>query len=337
MIVEQLELVDFRNYAKARFELTGGTTVVLGGNGHGKTNLVEALAYLSTMSSFRGVAADAMIRDDAGTAVIRATVRHDDGRRSTIDAELSRTAPATVLVNRQRLRSNRDVLGTVRVTVFSAEDLTIVKGSPSWRRRYLDEALATLSRRHDALRLELERVLRQRNMLLKQLGGRTDTDDVVTLDVWDARLADAGSRLGAAREGLVARLQPLIRQAYDDLAGETPVSLRYDPRWRRCGLAAALAAARDDDIRLRVSTVGPHRDDLGLTVNGLPARSHASQGEQRTLALALRLAVHRLLTEHDDSPPVLVARRRALRARRLAVQPAARPPARGPDHHHHRR
>lgn len=306
MIVEHLELVDFRNYHKERFELTDGTTVVLGANGHGKTNLAEALAYLATLTSFRGVSNEAMIRHDAQTAVIRATVRHRDGRRSSVDAELTRSGLDRVQINRQRLRRTRDLLGTMRVTVFSPDDLTIVKGPPGERRRYVDDALVSLAAKHDAVRLDVDRALRQRNRLLKQMAGRAEGDDVTTLDVWDARLADAGERFGAARAALVERLAPIVQAAYGDLAGPTSIGLRYDPPWRAVGLAAALVAARVIDIRLRASTVGPQRDDIELMIDGLPARTHASQGEQRSLALALRLGTHRLLAEQGDSPPVLV-------------------------------
>lgn len=306
MIVEQLELVDFRNYRKERFELTDGTTVVVGDNGHGKTNLVEAMAYLSTLSSFRGVTNEAMIRHDADTAVVRATVLHPDGRRSNVDAELSRNGQGRVQVNGQRLRRARDLLGTIRVTVFSPDDLSIVKGSPGERRRYVDDALVSLSTKYDVVRLDVDRAVRQRNRLLKQMTGRLDRDDVVSLDVWDARLADAGERFGQARADLIGRLEPIVQEAYVDLAGPTSVRLSYDPPWRAEGLAAALAAARTVDIRLRASTVGPHRDDVTLSIGALPARTKASQGEQRTLALALRLGMHRLVSEHGDSAAVLV-------------------------------
>ncbi|MDQ3738728.1 MAG: DNA replication/repair protein RecF [Actinomycetota bacterium] len=306
MIVEHLELVDFRNYHKERFELTDGTTVVLGDNGHGKTNLAEALAYLATLSSFRGVSNEAMIRSGAETAVIRATVRQPSGRRSNVDAELTRNGPGRVQVNGQRLRRTRDLLGTMRVTVFSPDDLSMVKGPPAERRRFVDDALVSFSAKYDAVRLDVDRALRQRNRLLKQMGGRVEGDDAATLDVWDARLADAGEHLGAARAALVARLAPIVEAAYGDLAGPTPVGLTYDPAWQAEGLANALAASRTSDIRLRASTVGPHRDDVALSIGPLPARTQASQGEQRTLALALRLGMHRLMAEHDDSAPVLV-------------------------------
>ncbi len=307
MIVEHLELVDFRNYREASFDLTAGTTAVVGDNGQGKTNFAESLAYLATLSSFRGAPGDALVRVGADTAIIRATIRHDDGRDALIEAELSRVGRNRVQVNRQRLGRTRDLLGTVRVTVFSPDDLTLIKGGPGDRRRFMDDALVALAVKYDAMRLEIDRVVRQRNTLLKQSGG-TLTDEIdVTLEVWDNKLAALAEPFGHARATLVARLSPMVLEAYDRLAGATtPIDLVYEPAWRRTGLATALRDARRDDLRRGVSTVGPHRDELELRIDGLPSRTHASQGEQRTLALALRLAAHELVAERTGSSPVLV-------------------------------
>ncbi len=307
MIVERLELVDFRNYPAAAFRLTAGTTVVIGDNGQGKTNVAEALAYLASLSSFRGAPPDALVRIGARAAIIRAELRDDDGRASLIEAELVPTGRNRVQVNRQRLSKARDLLGVVRVTVFSPDDLSLVKGGPADRRRFLDDTLVALAVKYDAARLEIDRILRQRNTLLRQVGGRLDEAGATTLDVWDARFAETGDRLGVARSTLVDRVAPHVARAYADLAGATtPIALTYAAPWRAGGLAAALRAARADDVRRGVSTVGPHRDELGLSIGDLPARTHASQGEQRTLALALRLAAHRLVAERTGSTPVLV-------------------------------
>jgi DNA replication and repair protein RecF len=307
VIVERLELVDFRNYVDASFQLTAGTTVVVGDNGQGKTNLAEALAYLATLGSFRGAPPDALVRVGAASAVLRAELLDEDGRSSLIEAELVPAGRNRVQVNRQRLSRARDLLGVVRVTVFSPDDLTLVKGGPADRRGFMDDTLVALAVKYDALRLELDRIVRQRNMLLRQAGGRLDEPAVVTLDVWDARLADVGDRFGHARHTLVERLRPMVGEAYAQLAGSaTEVGVEYDPSWRAGGLASALGRSRDADVKRGVSTVGPHRDELGLTIAAMPARTHASQGEQRTLALSLRLAAHRLVADRTGSTPVLV-------------------------------
>ena len=307
MIIERLELVDYRNYVSATFELTGGTTVVVGDNGQGKTNFAEALAYLASLSSFRGAPAEALVRVGAEVAVVRAMLRDEDGRESLIEAELAPAGRGRVQVNKQRLARTRDLLGVVRVTVFSPDDLVLVKGAPADRRRFMDEALIALAIKYDSLRLELDRIVKQRNTLLRQVGGRLDADAASTLDVWDAKFIETGEQFGRARAALVEQSHPHVADAYQELAGaRTEIGMVYDPPWRSTGLATALADARPDDLRRAVSTVGPHRDELELRIADLPARTHASQGEQRTLALALRLGVHRLVADRTRSTPVLV-------------------------------
>ncbi len=307
MIVSRLELVDFRNYREASFEFHPGVTAVVGLNGQGKTNLAEALAYLASLESFRNAPGEALIRVGAEAAVIRATVLHPDGREVLVELELSRHGRNRVQVNKQRLGKSRELLRVMRVTVFSPDDLAMVKGGPQERRRFMDDTLVALALKYDALRLELDRIIKQRNTLLKQAGGRLNEEVEVTLDVWDAKLADVGDRFGRARKVLSDRLSPMVAEAYTQLADKpTEVELGYSPTWFERGLAASLTEARGDDVRRGVSTVGPHRDDLELFIGGMAARTHASQGEQRTLALALRLAAHRMVAEKAGSTPVLV-------------------------------
>ena len=180
IVVTRLELVDFRNYAHAAFDFQPGTTAVVGLNGQGKTNLAEAMAYLATLDSFRGAPLDALIRVGADTAVVRATVVHDDGREVLIELELTRNGRNRALVNRQRLGRARDLLGAMRVTVFSPDDLAVVKEGPGERRRFLDDVLVSLALKYDAMRLELDRIVKQRNMLLKQVGGRLNNEAAMT-------------------------------------------------------------------------------------------------------------------------------------------------------------
>jgi DNA replication and repair protein RecF len=307
MRVTRLWLTDFRNYTAAELApAPDGLTVVTGGNGQGKSNLLEAVGWLATLASFRGAPADALVRRGADQAVVRAEGDRD-GRSLLLEAEINLGGRRDrVLVNRQPLRRARDLLGALRVTVFAPDDLVLVKGGPAERRTYLDDLLVALHPRNDALRADVERILRQRTTLLKQAGGRLHPDVEATLDVWDAKLAVAGEELAGARAALVASLEPEVGKAYDQVAaGSADVAVAYQRSWDG-PLADALVAARADDVRRGVTTVGPHRDELALSIGGLPARTHASQGEQRSLALALRLAGHGLVTETTGSAPVLL-------------------------------
>jgi len=304
--LDRVWLTDLRSYPSAQIELAPSLTVLLGDNGQGKTNILEAMAWLATMSSFRGAPTEALIRQGAQRAVIRAEGERE-GRTILIEAELAATGRNRVLINRQPLKRARDLLGVLRVTVFAPDDLELVKGGPSERRRYLDDALVASHPRYDALRSEVDKILKQRNALLKNAGGRLDESAAFTLDVWDAKLAEAGGALAAARQDLLERLAPVLSRTYDAVAhGAADVVATYVAEWASAGLAEALAASRRDDVRRGVSTVGPHRDDVDLRIGGMPARTHASQGEQRSLALALRLAAHHVITDVTGSAPILL-------------------------------
>ena len=317
MQVRTLWLTDFRSYASAQLELAPGLTALVGANGEGKTNLLEALAWLASLSSFRSAPTEALVRRGAPFAVVRALAERE-GRELLVEAQIQANGRNRVLVNRQPLRRARDLLGSLRVTVFTPDDLAIVKEGPGERRRFLDDALVSLHPRNDALRTAVDKVLRQRNALLKQTGGRLDESTAFTLDVWDDKLASAGAALASARMGLLDRMRPVLGATYDALARRPAlVGVRYESGWApdavggdadvlAAALSDALRAARGDDVRRGVSTVGPHRDEIALTIGGAPARTQASQGEQRTLALALRLAVHHVVTAGAGSPPVLL-------------------------------
>lgn len=310
MLVRRLWLTDYRSYEAAEVSFADGLTAVLGANGQGKSNLLEAIGWLATLASFRGAPNDALIRVGADRAVVRAEGMRE-GRELLIEAELSATGRNRVLVNRQRLARARDLLGALRVTVFSPDDLDLVKGGPGGRRRFLDDTLVALHPRYDQLRSDVDRILRQRGALLKQCVGtrRLDESAAFTLDVWDAKLAEAGEALARARLDLVARLEPELVRAYAavaSLADGSVVEAAYEAPWLGEGLAAALGAARKDELRRGVNLVGPHRDELVVTLAGMPSRTHASQGEQRSLALALRLAAHAVVMASTGTPPVLL-------------------------------
>ncbi|HVF13026.1 MAG TPA: DNA replication/repair protein RecF [Acidimicrobiales bacterium] len=307
MRLTQAWLTDFRNYAAAEIALPGGLTVIVGDNGSGKTNLLEAVGYLARLESFRGAPAEALVRQGAERAVVRGEASRG-GRTLLVEAEIPVRGRGRVAVNRQPLRRAADLVGALVVTVFAPDDLELVKGGPAARRRYLDDLLVALHPRHDALRRDLERILRQRTALLRESGGRLSDAIAPTLDVWDTKLAAVGDALGAARADLVARLEPELAAAYAGIAGPDarPVAVAYEAPWRSMGLAAALEVSRTEELRRGVCLVGPHRDELAIGISGMPARTQASQGEQRSMALALRLAGHRVVGEALGEPPVLL-------------------------------
>ncbi len=240
--MRRLWLTDFRNFVHAELELPPGLTAVVGDNGQGKTNLLESVAYLAQLDSFRGAPTEALVRMGATTAVVRAEVEREE-RELLIEAELG-AGRSRVQVNRQRLARTRDLLGALRVTVFAPDDLEMVKGGPATRRRYLDDLLVAHSPKLDVLRTDLDRILRQRNALLKQMARPArlaGEGALATLDVWDERFASAGAALVSARLDLLARLAPALAIAYAHVAGaNADIGATYEQSWEG-DLGAALA------------------------------------------------------------------------------------------------
>ncbi|MFV0318398.1 MAG: DNA replication/repair protein RecF [Microthrixaceae bacterium] len=305
MQVLEFWLSDFRSYESAHLQCPEGLLAIVGPNGMGKSNLLEAIGYLATLGSFRGAPPDALIRAGTQSAVLRARVSSAE-REHLIEAEIVQGRPNRVQVDHQRLRRTRDLLGTLRVSVFSPDDLSLVKGSPGLRREFLDDLAVALHPRNDDVRSTWEKALRQRNALLKQVAGRLDESALRTLEVWDSKAHEAGTRLMAIRAATVDALAARVAAAYRAISGsDQRVTLEYRPS---CAteLLAELVAARETDLRRRVTTVGPHRDDVVISLEGLPTRTHASQGEQRCVALSLRLAGHLEVAEVVGSPPVLL-------------------------------
>ncbi|MFD5574349.1 DNA replication/repair protein RecF [Streptomyces cadmiisoli] len=319
MHVTHLSLADFRSYTRAEVPLDPGVTAFVGPNGQGKTNLVEAVGYLATLGSHR-VSSDApLVRMGADRAVVRAQVRQGD-RQQLVELELNPGKANRARINRSSQVRPRDVLGIVRTVLFAPEDLALVKGDPGERRRFLDELITARSPRMAAVRSDYDRVLKQRNTLLKSTalarrhGGRAM--DLSTLDVWDQHLARAGAELLAHRLDLIAALQPLADKAYEQLApGGGPVALEYKPsspgdaHTREAlyeQVMAALADARKQEIERGVTLVGPHRDDVNLKLGQLPAKGYASHGESWSYALALRLASYDLLRAEGNEPVLIL-------------------------------
>lgn len=330
MHVRELDLRDFRSWPELNLKLEPGVTVFAGRNGHGKTNIVEAVHYSSKLSSHR-VSTDApLIHTGADNARVSATTVND-GRALTTHLLIKAHGANQAQINRTRLKSARELLGVLRVVMFSPEDLRLITGEPAERRKFLDDLAALRTPRLGGARADYEKVLRQRNALLKSSNmalrrGYQDEDGasaLSTLDVWDGQLAALGAQVVAGRLALVDELAGRITEAYQSVAPESrPASVAYsstldravrelaggssrDPAVFDAAMLAELGRRRKDEIDRGATLVGPHRDDLTLMLGDQPAKGYASHGETWSYALALHLAEYQLLAG-EGSDPVLI-------------------------------
>jgi DNA replication and repair protein RecF len=317
MHLSALAVTDFRNWPAAELWLVTGPTVLVGANGQGKTNLVEAVYYLATLCSHRSPIDAPLVRSGAPRAVIRGVVV-SDARELRIEVEINPGRPNRAQLNGAPVARPREILGGLRAVLFAPEDLAIVRGDPSERRRFLDELLVARVPRLAAVRADYERVLKQRGALLKSAGGLRHAGDLRTLDVWDGHLARTGAELLTARLAALTALRPHAVAAYAQVApAAPPLTLEYVSSLRaglpaaptepllEAALLAELARVRLQELERGVNLVGPHRDDLALSLGGLPLRGYASHGEAWSTTVALRLACYELLC--DEGPePVLV-------------------------------
>ncbi|RXZ49390.1 DNA replication/repair protein RecF [Agromyces fucosus] len=328
MHVARLSLTDYRNYARAELELGPGATVLVGRNGQGKTNLVEAIGYLATLGSHRVSGDQALIRAGADAAIVRALLSHGD-RELLVELQLNRQGANRAQLNRSPVKT-RELPRYAHSVLFAPEDLAIVRGEPSVRRRMLDELLIQRTPRLAGVMADYERVLKQRNSLLKSARARgLAVDKLTTLDIWDERLVTFGSELIDQRLALVEELREPLAAAYraivdaDHGPGMTPllsidgadpdadadqvVGAAASTAGTRERFAEALRVLRPKELERGVTLVGPHRDDVVLLLNDLPAKGYASHGESWSFALALRLASAELLRRDSmTGDPVLV-------------------------------
>ena len=324
MYVAHLSLHDFRSYPSVEVEIGPGVTSFVGRNGQGKTNLVEAVDYLSRLTSHR-VAQDApLVRQGAGQAIVRAAVVRDE-RRAVLEVEINPGRANRARINRSPLPKARELLGLVRTVVFSPEDLALVKGDPSDRRAFADDLLVQVSPRYAGTRADYDRVLKQRNSLLKtagaaRRGGASAESALSTLAVWDHRLAELGAEIMRRRARLVTDLNPLVGKAYEAVArgaSREDATVGYRPSFDiaaadvagpslEARLLEAVESRRREELDRGLSLVGPHRDELVLTLGDLPAKGYASHGECWSFALALRLASYDLLRSGGDDPVLIL-------------------------------
>lgn len=313
MHLEWLALSGFRSYEELSWTPGAEINVLVGSNGAGKTNLLEAISYAATLKSFRGAPDEAMVAHGQDSAVVRTSVSAGDAS-SLIEVELRARGGRRAQVNRHRLPRAADLLGHVRIVAFLPEDLDIIKRGPAYRRDVIDDAAVQLWPASHIDQADFERALRQRNAFLKQY-----EDDPVTLAVWDERVAQAGARVMSRRARAVSAVQPHLSSAHREVSeSDAVVDVAYTSAWNATldssvsvnHLAQLLLDALQSRHRLdrerRVTTVGPHRDEPVLLLDGHDSRHHASQGEQRTLALGLRVATHRAITDMTGASPILL-------------------------------
>nr|WP_295699873.1 DNA replication/repair protein RecF [Lapillicoccus sp.] len=343
MHVRHLSVVDFRSYPTAELALGPGVTTLVGLNGQGKTNLVEAIGYLATLSSHRVASDQPLVRFGTSSAVIRGTIDRA-GREVLVELELNPGRANRAKVNRSSVSRPRDVLGSLRTVLFAPEDLSLVKGEPAGRRAFLDDLLVQRQPRWAGVRSDYDKILKQRNALLKSAapvlrkGSRrprslapgeapdeAKASALQTLGVWDSHISEVGSQLLYARLRLLRDLRPHLTASYDavsaSVSGATAhyrASLAEAPTARIAAgdvpeqaelrelLLAAFAEVRDQEIERGVSLVGPHRDDVVLTLGELPAKGYASHGESWSFALGLKLAAYQLLRNDLGEDPVLI-------------------------------
>ena len=345
MHVRHLTLKDFRSYPSAELALTPGVTTLVGLNGQGKTNLVEAVGYLATLGSHRVATDQPLVRFGAAQAIVRGAIVRDD-RETMVELEITPGRANRARLGRSPVSRPRDVLGTVRTVLFAPEDLALVKGDPSERRRFLDELLVQRQPRWSGVRSDYDKILKQRNALLKSAApvlrrgarrpprpareGDLPLDEaresaLHTLDVWNDHLATVGAQLLYARLRLLRDLAPDLSECYDavsavasnaratyrsslheDLAARLAAGEVPEIEELRTGMLESLAQVRSNEIERGISLVGPHRDDLVLSLGELPAKGYASHGESWSFALGLKLAAYRLLRRDLGDDPVLV-------------------------------
>lgn len=308
-----VSLNNFRSYHDLHWSPDRGVNILVGDNGAGKTNLLEALTYMATLQSFRGAPDEMLVNEQAASAVVRGELQRGESN-TLVEVEINRKGRRRVRVDQKNISRRSELLEVVRVITFLPEDLELIKGGPAARREMVDEVATQLWPAADLDQTEYDRALRQRNTFLRG-GSRDDT----TLDVWDSRLAQAAGRLMARRARAAREIIASLANTYTRVAGRaSEIAIEYDSEWGgsidsstppaewTVSLMEALQRRRRPDWELGVTGAGPHRDDLRFVVDGHSARFQASQGEQRTLALSLRLAAHEAVSRLTGSIPVLI-------------------------------
>lgn len=317
MQVSKLSLHDFRNHKDLNLTFLPGTTTIVGPNGRGKTNIVEAVHYLATLSSHRVSQDGPLIRHGLTTANVAATViKHD--RQAQVDLTINYPGVNKVMLNGATLTKPKDILGLINTVIFSPEDLELIKGEPTTRRRFIDEFSTSLSPKFVNTRSEYERTLKQRNTLLKSLGRRNPTESArSTLEAWNEQLVTHGSELVSTRLQNLKKLESHVLNYGNIISGDSePLFVNYASSWFPSESISITDIATEfqtqlekrfkDEVERGVTLVGPHRDDLEILLSNMPAKGYASHGQSWSIAIALRLSIFTTLRIHDDDPILIL-------------------------------
>lgn len=311
MRLTRIELTNFRSWEQLSFAFPHEHTALVGPNATGKTSILEAIWYAATLGSHRTSTDAVLVRAGQTSAIVRAEIERD-GRSELVELEIVTQGRARAKLGGAGVSRRRDVLGTVRASLFSPERIAIVRGDPGDRRRFTDELLVQLHPRYHAAIKDFERALRQRNTLLREADGRIPAG----IEAWDEAVAGPGGEVCAGRAAAVAALGPAAVDAYRAVGGASRLSIAYAPNvaapvdptpaaWT-AAIRARLEERRHDEVVRKTTLAGPHRDDLEISVDGLPARTHASQGEAWLAALGLVLGVHAAIAGRIGETPILL-------------------------------
>jgi DNA replication and repair protein RecF len=318
MYLDRLELLNFRNYEKTTFSFSPHLNIIIAGNAQGKTNILEAIYFLSAGGSHRQASDFQLIRKDASLAGIKSSLMQQ-GRKLSLEVFLSSAGRKRIKVNGVERFRGSDLLGNLHAVIFSPEDLKIVKGGPQERRAFLDDTIVQTNPGYYHWRRSYDRILRQRNLLLKTISSPNFGGAGLSLETWDENLIDTGSILIEKRIGIVKTLRELVGEIHGKITeGKETLEINYLSKVVTAGLEVVsketikerfkkeLERRRHDELERKVTLVGPHRDDLMLLVNGDDARFFSSQGQQRTVALALKLGQFKLIEAHVKDKPLLL-------------------------------
>lgn len=304
MIIKSLELENFRNYDSLHLNFDEGTNILYGDNAQGKTNVLEAIYVSATTKSHKGSKDKEIINFSKEESHIRTFLSKGD-IEYRVDMHLRKSKSKGIAINGQKLKKAAQLLGLLNVVFFSPEDLSIIKNGPSGRRSFVDMELCQLDKYYLYNLNQYNKIINQRNRLLKDFYFNPDLKDTIT--VWDSQLVSYGKHIIEAREKFVEQLNGIICQIHKNLSGgKEELKIVYEPDVSCDNFEKQLSYSMEKDIKLKFTGVGPHRDDFGFMVNGIDIRKYGSQGQQRTAALSLKLAEIELVKQITKDSPVLL-------------------------------